>query len=96
MQKEEHENQAIEVVFSYEVKKDDKVFIYWYDKLIKMLSGEKAEKFLAKIEGANSVEAQQLMAKATGNLKRKRDGETDTIVIRGAHHTRNNNKHPQN
>lgn len=95
MHKEEHENPSVEVVFSYEVKKDNKVFIYWYDKLIKMLSGENAEKFLAKIKYANSLEAQQLMAKTTGNLKRKRDEDTNTIVIRGAHHTRNNNKHPQ-
>lgn len=91
MYREETENVSAEVIFSYNVKKDNKVFIYWYDKLIKIISGEKAEKFLSKIQGADSLEAQQLMAKIAGNLKRKRDGDTNTIVIRGAHYTRNKN-----
>lgn len=80
---------TVEAIFSYEVKKDNKVMIYWYDKLIKIISGEKAEKFLSKIEGADALEAQQIMARETGNIKRKRDGDTNTIVIRGSHHTRN-------
>ena len=91
MYKDENGDQASEVIFSYNIKKDNKVFVYWYDKLIKILSGEKAEKFLSKIEGAESLEAQQLMAKVTGNLKRKKDENTNTIVIRGAHYTRNKN-----
>ena len=94
MNKEENEDQTVEVIFSYNVKKDNKVFIYWYDKLIKMLSGEKAEKFLSQIEEAGSMESQRFMAKATGNLKRKKDENTNTIVIRGAHDTRNkSNEH---
>ena len=94
MRKEENEDQTVEVIFSYSVKKDNKVFIYWYDKLIKMLSGEKAEKFLSQIEEADNMESQRLMARATGNIKRKRDESTNAIVIRGAHYTRNkNNEH---
>jgi hypothetical protein len=94
MYKEENENQTCEVIFSYNVKKDNKVFIYWYDKLIKIFSGEKAQKFLSQIQGAGTFETQQLMAKITGNLKRKKDENTNTIVIRGAHYTRNkNNNH---
>ena len=89
MFKEENENKILDEMFSYKVKKDNKVFIYWYDKHIKIISGEKAMKFLAEIEGAGSLEAQQLMAKITGNLKRKKDGDTNTIIIRGAHYTRN-------
>lgn len=89
MYKEEIQNQETEVIFSYNVKKGNKVFIYWYDKLIKIISGEKAEKFLSQIDGADNLEAQQLMAKITGNLKRKTDGITNTIVIRGTHYTRN-------
>jgi hypothetical protein len=85
------ENETSEVVFSYNIKKDNKVFIYWYDKLIKILSGEKAEKFLSKIQGADSIESQHLMAKVTGNIKRKKDENTNTIVIRGAFYTRNKN-----
>jgi len=89
--KEESENKTLEEIFSYAVKKDKKVLIYWYDKLIKIISGEKADKFLAQIEEAGSLEAQELMAKVTGNIKRKKDGDTNTIVIRGTHYTRNNN-----
>jgi len=91
MYKEKNENETLEIIFSYNVKKDNKVLIYWYDKLIKILSGEKAQKFLFSIQGAGSFEAQQLMAKVTGNLKRKKDGDTNTIVIRGTHYTRNKN-----
>ncbi len=91
MNKEEHENKTSEVIFSYNVKKDNKVFIYWYEKLIKIISGEKAEKFLSRIQSVDRLESQQLMAKATGNLKRKKDDNTNTIVIRGAHYTRNKN-----
>jgi hypothetical protein len=91
MRKEEHDNQTAEVIFSYNVKKDNKVFIYWYEMLIKILSGEKAEKFLSKIQSADNLESQQLMAKVAGNLKRKKDENTNTIVIRGAHYTRNKN-----
>ncbi|MGH4123849.1 MAG: hypothetical protein ACREV6_13060 [Clostridium sp.] len=95
MYKEENENQTSEVIFFYNIKKDNRVFIYWYDKLIKILSGEKAQKFLFKIQGTGSLEAQQLMAKITGNLKRKKDENTNTIVIRGAHYTRNKNNDHQ-
>jgi hypothetical protein len=91
MCKEENKNQSLEVIFSYNVKKDNKVFIYWYDKLIKQLSGEKAMKFLSQIQDLGDFEAQQLMAKITGNLKRKKDDNTNTIVIRGTHYTRNKN-----
>lgn len=89
MQKEKVENQAEEIIFSYNIKKDNKVFIYWYDKHIKILSGEKATKFLSKIEGLDLAEAQQFMAKVTGNLKKKKDEDSNTIVIRGTHYTRN-------
>lgn len=91
MSKEENENLAPEIIFSYELKKDNKVFIYWYDKLIKIISGEKAVAFLTKMQDADKLEGQQLMAKLTGNLKRKKDDNTNTIVIRGAHYTRNKN-----
>jgi len=91
MNKEEHENKTSEIIFSYNVKKDNKVFIYWYEKLIKIISGEKAEKFLSRIQSVDRLESQQLMAKVTGNIKRKKDDNTNTIVIRGAHYTRNKN-----
>jgi hypothetical protein len=39
----------------------------------------------------SSLEAQQYMAKVTGNIKRKKDENTNTIVIRGSFYTKNKN-----
>ncbi len=82
-------NQTTEIVFSYDVKKDNKVLIYWYDKLIKILSGENAKKFLYKVEGADDAESQIIMAKVTRNIKRGKSENTNIIVIRGTHYTKN-------
>lgn len=55
--------------FSYKVLKDNKIFIYWYDKQVKILNGKESEKFLKRIENADSREVQLIMAKITGNFK---------------------------
>ena len=57
-------------VFSYRESKDQKVFIYWHGKQVKILKGKPAQKFLAQIAGLEHKEAQLVMAKATGNFKR--------------------------
>jgi hypothetical protein len=57
-------------VFTYQAGKDNKVFIFWYGKQVKILKGKEAQKFMAKIAGLASKEAQLVMAKATGNFKR--------------------------
>lgn len=57
-------------VFTYQAGKDNKVFIFWYGKQVKILKGKEAQKFLAKITGLAHKEAQLVMAKATGNFKR--------------------------
>jgi hypothetical protein len=57
-------------VFTYLVSKDEKVFIYWHDKQVKILNGKEARRFIDKIAGLNHKEAQLVMAKATGNFKR--------------------------
>jgi hypothetical protein len=59
-----------EGIFSYKKSKDDKVFIFWYDKQVKILKGKESEKFLKKIENADEFEIQLIMAKITGNFKR--------------------------
>jgi hypothetical protein len=56
-------------VFKYRVIKDEKVFIYWHDKQIKILKGKEARRFIDKIAVLNHKEAQLVMAKATGNFK---------------------------
>jgi hypothetical protein len=62
-------NRLDEEIFSYKVSKDNKVFIFWYEKQVTILMGKESEKFLARIEKADSKEAQLIMAKATGNFK---------------------------
>ena len=56
--------------FSYKEGKEDKVFIQWHGKQVKILKGKEARKFIAKITGLEPKEAQLVMAKATGNFKR--------------------------
>lgn len=63
-------NRLKEECFSYKVSKDNKVFIYWYGKQVIIIKGKDSEKFLAKIENADAMEAQLIMAKLTGNFKR--------------------------
>ena len=57
-------------VFSYRVTKNKKVFISYHGKKVTTLSGSKAEKFIAEIEGADGKESQLVMARVTGNFKR--------------------------
>lgn len=83
------DNLSTEIVFSYEVKKDDKVLIYWYDKLLKTLSGENAKVFLRKIEGVDDLDSQLILRKAVGNLKTGKNGNANFIVIRGTHYFQN-------
>lgn len=58
-----------EECFSYRVSKDNKVFIFWHEKQVMILKGKDSEKFLAKIEKADTIESQLIMAKVTGNFK---------------------------
>ncbi len=57
-------------VFSYHVTKSGTVLLYWYDKQVKILKGQPAQKFLARMDGLDGRDAQLVMAKATGNFKR--------------------------
>ena len=61
--------------FEYQVTKDNKVFIYWYNKLVTTLSGKQAQKFLAQINGLTDVDEQLVMARFTGNFKRGNERE---------------------
>lgn len=62
-------NRLDEEPFSYKVSKDKKVFIYWYGKQVTILKGKESDKFLERIEKADSKEKQLIMAKITGNFK---------------------------
>ncbi len=63
-------NRLDEEPFSYNISKDNKVFIYWFGKQVTILRGKESEKFLARIRHAETKEAQLIMAKVTGNFKR--------------------------
>ena len=56
--------------FTYHIGKENKVFIQWQGKQVKILRGKDVQKFLTKIVDLGSKEAQLVMAKATGNFKR--------------------------
>ncbi|WP_066498755.1 hypothetical protein [Abyssisolibacter fermentans] len=60
----------MEEIFSYKITKDNKVFIFWYNKQIKILKGKESTKFMKRIEKTNEEHAQLIMAKITGNFKR--------------------------
>lgn len=57
-------------IFTYQISKEKKVFISWSGKLVKVLKGDDAQKFLSKILGLDDQGVQLVMAKVTGNFKR--------------------------
>lgn len=56
--------------FTYEEKKNSKVFIYYYGKQIMILKEKKAEQLLKKLSNATPETIQLILAKITGNFKR--------------------------
>ncbi len=59
-----------EEVFSYRVLKDGRIFLFWYQKQVKILKGPAAQKFLQDIDGQDQRGIQLVIAKVTGNFKR--------------------------
>ncbi len=55
--------------FDYKVLKD-KIQIIWNGKPVMMLKGTAAQKLIKKIEAAEGIEVQLILAKITGNFKR--------------------------
>ena len=70
MSEEDKRGKLEEEFFEYTVTKDNKVLIYWYNKLVVTLAGKQAQKFLGQIDGLEGVEAQLVLARFTGNFKR--------------------------
>ncbi len=56
--------------FSYKVRKSGEVEITHLGRLATTLRGRDAERFLQRAAGEPSADAQQLMARVTGNYKR--------------------------
>ncbi len=63
-------NKLDEEPFSYNISKDNKVFIYWNGKQVTILNGKDSDRFLARINNADPKQSQLIMAKVTGNFKR--------------------------
>lgn len=63
-------NRLAELVFTYQVSKDRKVFIFWGGKRVKILKDDDAARFLARIAGLDDRGVQLALAKVTGNFKR--------------------------
>lgn len=63
--------------FSWRSRSDGSIVIRYHEAPITLLRGRAAERFAARIAVADTLAAQQLMARATGNFKRgnERDGK---------------------
>jgi len=57
-------------IFSYQVNNENKVFIFWKGKQVKVLKGKEAQLLLDKIAGLDRIGVQLALAKITGNFKR--------------------------
>lgn len=56
--------------FTYRLRKSGEVEIFHRGRLASTLRGRDAEDFKQEVQDASSAEAQQLMARVTGNYKR--------------------------
>jgi len=55
--------------FSYKTTKDGKCLIYWGNKQIMIIEGERAEKLIMKMNNLDEYGKQLVLAKATGHFK---------------------------
>ncbi len=64
------EGEARSLGFAYRVRKSGQVEVLHHGRLATILRGEDAEQFLAEVDAGTEHDAQQLMARITGNYKR--------------------------
>jgi len=55
--------------FDYQITKDGRVLIYWDNRIIMRLEGEAAQKLIIKLDGADEIAIQLVLAKMTGHFK---------------------------
>lgn len=55
--------------FDYRITREHTVFISWRGKRVTILRGKAAEKFITAVNSADAMQAQLLMARATGHFK---------------------------
>ena len=63
-------NLLSEEPFEYSILKDNKVQISFHHKTVMMLKGSAAMDLIKKLEKADGLEKQLILAKVTGNFKR--------------------------
>jgi hypothetical protein len=56
--------------FSFVARADGSIVIRYHSAPVTLLRGKSAERFAAKVAGADAAVAQQVMARATGSFKR--------------------------
>jgi hypothetical protein len=61
---------ATDLGFSYRVRKTREVELLHHGRVASTLRGAQADDFLGEVQGASHEDAQQLMARLTGNYKR--------------------------
>ena len=64
------EKLIVDQAFTYQENKDAKIMIFYYNKQVMIVQGEKAKKLALKLAKASLDEQQLILAKATGNFKR--------------------------
>lgn len=61
--------------FSHRLYKNGNLSVFYRGREVTLLKGKEAQKFLARVENADEMEAQMIMAKVTGNFKRGNERE---------------------
>ncbi len=69
MSENSEKNPLEDLPFSFSQYKNGGVSVFYKDREVTILNGKNAEKFLSRIENADEMESQMIMAKITGNFK---------------------------
>jgi hypothetical protein len=75
MSKNAEKNPLEDLPFSYRQYKNGGVSVFYKDYEVTVLNGKSAEKFNSRIENADEMEKQLIMAKITGNFKHGNERE---------------------
>lgn len=70
MSENSEKNPLEDCPFSFRTYKNGSVSVFYKEREVTILKGKNAENFLSKVESAEDLEAQMVMAKITGNFKR--------------------------
>lgn len=65
-----------DTAFTYAIRKNHKVFIYYYGKQVMIVSGHRAAQLIEDLEYADEEDTQYLLARLTGNFKRGNERES--------------------